>query len=163
MPALLALVAATNSPAEERRAAWGLGNILSSRGVAVLIEGVDDPAVAGTFAGVLFFITNHRFGSKRVWSAWFATHGDEPRMAWVASGFTERWGIVVDPANPRPAVAKLVELVRRGGTLGYHARMLIRHYTGYSVAPEHYSARQLRRFYRYWLRNTPRLGVARPP
>jgi murein endopeptidase len=136
-------------------AARGLATLAYAPAVPALIGSLNpsEPTLAGAALDALHRITNHDLGrGRRVapkWRRWWRRYRDQSRMEWVRAGFIRSHDVRFRRSTQ--ALKDLVELVRKGGAVGFNARAMIGELTGFTVAKEHFSSWQLYRFYKSWL------------
>jgi hypothetical protein len=142
-------------PAIRARLARGLGLMRHAAAVPVLVAALSERReVAVSAQEALLRITGRSFGAGKgavaKWQRWWSANQEASRADWLKAAFSER-GVKFDPKRPKRALSKLVGLMRKGGALAECAREVIRDVSGYSLKQEHYTDRQMYRFYRSWL------------
>ncbi|MBT9558371.1 MAG: penicillin-insensitive murein endopeptidase [Myxococcales bacterium] len=148
------------APGIRARLARGLGLMRHGPAVPALVAAlIERREVAQSAQEALLRITGRSFGAGKSaitkWQRWWSANQEAPRTDWLKAAFSER-GVKFDPKRTKRALSKLVALMRKGGALSECAREVIRDVTGYSLKQEHYTDRQMYRFYRSWLLAGPR-------
>ena len=142
-------------PAIRARLARGLGRMRHAAAVPALSAALTERReVSQSAQEALLRITGLSFGAgKRAvmkWQRWWSDKKDASRSDWMLEAFAER-GVKFDAKRPKRSLSKLVALMRQGGTLAECAREVIFHLSGFALKREHYTDRQMYRFYRSWL------------
>lgn len=136
-------------------AARGLGRIVHSPSVPLLIGALGRPGLRSDALESLRRITNRSFSSspsgRGRWRQWWRRHAKRTRTEWVLDGFRREHSLKLVRPPTRASLKRLVELVRVGGVVGANARDALAELTGHRVEQGHFSAWQLYRFYRSWL------------